>query len=131
MANFEEFDRGTRARFGTREEITIQRRGGCSARRRGAPWAAPAAVTLLADKNERLIAFRSAAASHPNAHAVRKVKGASHLVSAKAFCLYAGVDLSVTCRYPLVMDDGIGIVDLKQPGRPVTSSRAGTGRQPA
>ena len=85
----------------------------------------PEAVNLLYARDERIIGLRPARRDELDAYPVRSSRpGRPPMVSAKAFCEPIGADLTSARRYPLVLDDGIGRVDLKESGTVVTSNRA-------
>lgn len=82
----------------------------------------PEAVVLLYRRGERVIGFRPAVRGEDAAYDCRLGgKSAKHTrtVSGLAFCRHIGLT-GPSRRWPLVMEDGIGTVDLKQPGTPVT-----------
>jgi len=130
MARFEEFRR-VNARVPRGPTLTVTVRGALNLSR--AAWellGRPGAVTLLWDKGERIIGLKPAQPDALNAYRVIALGRYGRTVSAKAFCEFIGTDLSAARRYPLVLEDGIGCVDLRQPGMVVTSNRRKQVRAP-
>jgi hypothetical protein len=86
----------------------------------------PEAVVLLHNRKERVIAFRPAAEGDDSAYLCRgesqrsRTGRVTRTVSATAFCKHIGLALSESRRWPLVMRDGLGTVDLNQPGATVS-----------
>lgn len=107
--------------------VTIQKRGAFSLNARAfADLGDPNAVELLYDADERLIGIRPSTLDSRNAYPVRVVtKGSSsYLVTGTAFANYYGIPLGTARRWIGRMQDGMLILDLKEPGDEVTSNRA-------
>jgi hypothetical protein len=84
----------------------------------------PEAVQLLYDKDQRIIGIRPAGREAENTHRVRLSGRYTRVVSARAFCRHVGIE-GESRRWPLTMKDGIGHVDIGQPGVPVIRRRMG------
>ena len=127
MPNFEEFDR-KQAGNPQVPSVTLTSRGAISFS--FSAWeliGSPEAVKLLYDPDERIAAFKPAKKGERNAYVIRENRSV-RTVMATAFCAHIGVkDSGESRRWPLYVEDGIGCIDLKQPGDLVTSGRAGTG----
>jgi len=124
MPDFEIFKR-IHARASHGPTLTVTTRSALNLSR--AAWellGKPAAVTLLYAADERIIGLKPADRDAPNAYLVRVLGKYGRQVAARVFCRYIEADLSAARRYPLVLDDGIGCVDLREPGVVVTSNRA-------
>ena len=124
MPDFKIFKR-TNARAPHGPTLTVTSRGTLNLSR--AAWellGKPQAVTLLYAADERIIGLKPADRDAPNAYLVRVLGKYGRQVAARVFCRYIEADLSAARRYPLVLDDGIGCVDLREPGVVVTSNRA-------
>lgn len=78
----------------------------------------PEAVVFLYNRSERMIGLRPAANGDEDAYACRlnSRKSATRTVSSSAFIGHIGLATEESRRWPLIMRDGIGTVDLKQPG---------------
>lgn len=125
MPNWTAFDR--RSRPLTEDAlVTIQARGTFSvnlAARAGI--GDPEAVELLYDEAERLIGFRPVDSSHPRAYALRKQGHANNwIIGGQAFCKAFKIETDHAVRYVAAIDEGVLVVDLKQPGTDATGVRA-------
>jgi hypothetical protein len=112
--------------------LTIQKRGALSLNTAAyEALGSPKYVELLYDRDERLIGVRKASAATPHAYSVRGVGNneATRVVSGKAFLSYYGIPRDVARRWIAEVQDGMLVVDLKQPGIEVSghSSRAQKG----
>jgi hypothetical protein len=132
MSEFEVFDRGMLGRSWRRPRpaVTVHRCGRIAFN--GAAMAAlgsPPAVEYLADREGRVLGFRTA---EPGSRDAYRVSGKSHTASARLVLRYLEADLSVTRRYPLTESGGVPCIDLGQPGELVTyrSVRAVAGSRP-
>ena len=102
--------------------VTIQKRGAISLNIAAfEALDSPEQVELLYDREERLIGIRPATADTPHAYAVRGVgnKGATRVVSGKAFLSYYGIPRGVARRWTAEKRDNMLVVDLKEPGTEV------------
>jgi hypothetical protein len=123
---FETFKR-QRAPVSQDPAVTIQKRGTFSLNAPAyAGLESPEAVELLFDREERLIGIRKVDPSTEHAYMVRPLGrgGNNWLVSGRAFTVYYGIPTEVARRWPGRMDDGVLLVDLKEPGVEVTGNRA-------
>lgn len=88
----------------------------------------PKAVELMFSRADRVIGIRPVDPSEPHAYMPRTVaKNNGHgpyVVSGAAFMNYFGIDLGETKRYPVAVQNGTLVVDLKQPGTPVALTRS-------
>ena len=128
MANWEVFQR--RAAPGVSQPfVTLQKRGTMSLN--AAAFEAlgePEAVELLFDRGERLLGFRPVDPSAAHAYKPRKQgRTANYVVSGMALTQYFGIETDTARRYAEVQD-GVLVVDLKQPGSDATGVRAGSGK---
>jgi len=84
----------------------------------------PEAVELLFDREDRRIGIRAVDPSTEHAYLVRPLgRSSSWLVSGRAFTVYYGIPTEVAHRWVARMDEGMLIVDLKEPGAEVTGHR--------
>ena len=89
----------------------------------------PEAVELLYDADERLVGFRSVDPSNPRAYRLRRQGHANNwIIGGQAFTKAFHIDTDTAMRYPATIDDGVLVVDLKQPGTDATGVRARTGK---
>lgn len=124
---FEVFKR-QRAPVSTEPAVTIQKRGTLSLNAAAyESLEAPEAVELLYDRSERLIGMRKANPSTDHAYAVRPLGkgGRNWLISGRSFSAYYGIPTESARRWSARVDEGMLIVDLKQPGTQVTGARGG------
>lgn len=85
----------------------------------------PDAVELLYDRAERIVGLRPAAQSLLHAFPVRSQRSTDTvIISAHGFLRNYSIDNSTSLRRSAWMDDGVLCVDIKEPGRVVTSNRA-------
>lgn len=85
----------------------------------------PAAVELLFDRAEQIVGLRPAAQSLLHAFPVRSQRSTDTvIISAHGFLRNYSIDNSTSLRRSAWMDDGVLCVDIKEPGRVVTSNRA-------
>jgi hypothetical protein len=108
--------------------LTIQRKGVFSLNRAAFElMGEPEAVELLYDPDSKLIGLRKSDPEVHHAYVVRSLGGrggdSTFLISGMAFTNYYGIDTSTTTRRTPSVDGDILIVDLKDPGTPVTSNR--------
>jgi hypothetical protein len=75
----------------------------------------PEAVVLLWDKGERLAGFRPASTGEHAAYRIRLNGSRTRQISGSAFRSYIGLE-GGSRRWPIFMEGGVGVVDLKQPG---------------
>jgi hypothetical protein len=130
MAEFETFKRGGMPSRGE-PAVTIQKRGALSLNAAAYETiGSPGYVELLYDREERRIGIRASDLS-PHAYVVRGVgeNEATHVVSGKAFLNYYEIPRGVARRWIAEEQDGILVIDLKQPGTDVSghNSRAHQG----
>jgi hypothetical protein len=80
----------------------------------------PKAVELLYSPAEQLVGIRAADPAEPHAYVPRtaaKNKGhGPYIVSGAAFFSHYGIIMDKTVRFDVTVNDGILIIDLKQPG---------------
>lgn len=105
--------------------VTIQRRGTFSFNKAARAAIGDAdAVELLYDADERLIGFRPVEPSHPRAYALRKQGRANNwIVGGQAFTKSFKIGTDTAMRYVAAAQDGVLVVDLKQPGTDATGVR--------
>jgi hypothetical protein len=124
MPNFEVYERQNSYGAGRRRggnTVTVHRAGVVSFSAVAmAVLGNPRAVVYLIDKDDRLLGFRAVEPGTPNAS---MVGGSGHTASAASVLKYMKADLSQSRRYPLVEIDGVQVIDLKEPGTPVTINR--------
>ena len=128
MPNFEVFTRKT-ARLGKKPSVTIQRKGIMSFNQAAYDAiGSPKAVELLYDRADRIIGVRPAAdPDAPHAYQPRGAVGKDYgpyLVSGTAFVHHYGIDVSVSRRYPVTIEDGVLCIDLKKDGTVITGNRS-------
>jgi hypothetical protein len=122
---FETFKR-QRAKPGGGPELTIQRRGTFSLNQ--AAYEAlgrPQVVELLYDVEERLVGIRKVDTDTPHGYVVRPLgRGSTHLISGTAFTNWYDIETLVARRWSAtVSEDGMLVIDLKQPGAETVSNR--------
>jgi len=76
----------------------------------------PPAVTLLFDREKRMVGFRVAELSQEHAYAVRvNAKGTTHMVSGALFTRHYGIPTEVASRWlGRINYDGMLTIDLKE-----------------
>lgn len=123
---FEVFKR-QRAPVTTEAAVTIQKRGTMSF---NAPayeaLGLPKAVELLYDREDRVMGLRKVDPSADHAYKIRPLgKGnTTWLLSGTAFTAYYGIPTDVARRWTgEVNEDGVLVLDLKQPGTEVAANR--------
>lgn len=126
MTEFEVYSR-TRAANSTEAAVTLTAYGILALNKQA--WeilGKPEAIVLLYARTERVIGIRPAAQGEDGAYPCRANGRHSKAISASAFFRYMSIPIGKTAaergvsyRLPLVMQDGIGTVDLKQQGTPV------------
>ena len=85
----------------------------------------PKAMRFLYDREKKLIGFQPAEISDDHAYPVRNnSKGTSHLVSGMLFTSYYDIPTEVARRWEATLKAGVLTIDLKKPGKEVTSNRA-------
>jgi hypothetical protein len=125
MPDFEIYDRRSSSTLkGGRRgaTVTVTRRGYMSFSPEAfARLGSPQAVLYLIAKDERLIGFRPCKPRDENAHSV---SGRIHSMSASALLKHMGIAHDEARRYDLQAEDGQPPhIDLKQPGKAVSSNR--------
>lgn len=115
--------------------VTIQRRGVISLNAAAhAAIGSPEAIELLYDRDERLVGLRAVDATAEHAYPIRGQAGkpsGPFMVSGTAFVRHYGIDTSASRRWLGSAEDGLLVIDLKQPGTVVTSNRGGTSSKDA
>lgn len=84
----------------------------------------PTYFEFLYDPKDRIVALRPLDRETQFSYPVRDLKsarGGTYSVSAKAFMLYYGLDMSSSIRRTAFLEDGLLCVDLKEPGVDVTN----------
>jgi hypothetical protein len=114
--------------LGKKPSVTIQRKGIMSFNQAAYDAiGSPKAVELLYDRAERIIGVRATDPDTPHAYqprgAINKDYG-PYLVSGTAFVHYYGIDVSVSRRYPVTVEDGMLCIDLKKDGTVITGNRS-------
>ena len=107
--------------------VTIQRKGPFSFNQAAFElMGSPEAVELLYDKDTERVGFRPVAPGRPQAFPVRAQgkNSVTHVVAGQSFARHYEVDTSVARRYPVAMEDGILILDLRGDSVDVTGPRA-------
>lgn len=85
----------------------------------------PLAVTLLYNRQRRLIALRPTDPTSPRAYPLRaQSSGATHLVAATAFTQHHQIDTTTARRYGVQIVDHVLVIDLNQDAPEVTGPRA-------
>ena len=128
MANFETFRRSL-VPLRSKPAVTIHVRGTVSLNASAvAALGSPAAVELLYDKVLRIVGFRATDPKKDTAHALRPTADGTgpSVVSALTFLRFHDLQPAVSRRWEAYLDDGVLCVDLRLPGVPVTSNRAGS-----
>jgi len=129
MPNFEVYQRSNSNRHYREPMVTVERRAQIALN----PAALhalgyPDAITFLVDKDERLLGFRPAGIVENSGRKKAVGDGAivrpQGIVAAVRVLRYMEADLSASRRYPLIVLDGVHCIDLKEPGKVVTSNRA-------
>jgi hypothetical protein len=128
---FQVFEKGS-APVSSVPAATIQKRGLISLNRTAFELLhSPEAVELMWDPDERLIGFRSAPLSNPNAYPVRAQNASSSkgpvLIAGSLFTRFIGLDTSEAKRWVPTLNDDILVIDLNTPGQKVTSNRSRAG----
>src|SRR5688572_7722640 len=124
MPNWTTFDRRSRP-VANEAYVTIQRRGTFSFNQAARTAIGdPEAVELLYDVDERLVGFRSIDPSSPRAYRLRKQGNANNwILGGQAFTKTFGINTDTAMRYLATLEDGVLVVDLKQPGTDATGPR--------
>lgn len=123
--SFETFMR-QRAPVTGEPSVTIQKRGTLSLNVPAySALGSPEAVELLFDRDQRLMALRAVDPSAESAYPIRPLgRGSTWLVSGKAFTKYYGIETGSAHRWTGRVEDGLLIVDLKEPGTDVSMGRS-------
>lgn len=143
---FEVFNPQTAPRT-ARSLVTVKKRGALSLNEAAYGFLSqPEAVELLFNRTERVIGIRLVSPTSPRAHRVRKQRGRSYAVSARAFLNYYGIMPEVSVRYVAHQRGNMVTVDLKEegllieprtergaagPGTSRTGRQQGSGKTPA
>lgn len=108
-----------------RPEVTIQKKGMLSMNASAHhALGRPDAVELLWDAEQRVIGLRPVATDSPQAYPLRSVgTGNSFVISGTAFFAFFGISPEAPKRRDVKVEDGVLILDLKDPGRDATSNR--------
>ncbi len=116
MDGFETFDR-VHSRIVKTPLVTLQTRGYMSLNLAAyEALKSPKAVELLFNRVERIIGIKKVDPSIVHAVFVRKqANSPSYMISAKSFTNLYDIDTAVAKRYKAEMQNGILLVDLKQP----------------
>jgi hypothetical protein len=124
MPKWTTFDRRSRP-IADEAYVTIQRRGTFSFNQTARTAIGnPEAVELLYDVDERLIGFRPVDPSNPRAYRLRKQGHANNwILGGQAFTKTFRINTDTAKRYLATVDDGVLVVDLKQPGSDATGVR--------
>lgn len=123
--NFTTFDRRSARRALSTPELTIQSKGAISMNAAAyEAMGSPGAVELLFDDAQRVMGLRKVGDSTPHAYPIRPIgKGATYVLSAKAFFAFHDLPLGEPVRRVVTIEDDVLIVDLKDPGRVAISNR--------
>jgi hypothetical protein len=102
--------------------VTIQKRGTLSLNVPAyVALGSPDAVELLFDREQRLMALRAVDPSAESAYPIRPLgRGSTWLVSGKAFMKFYGIETGGARRWAGRIEDGLLILDLKEPGTDVS-----------
>ena|SRR6266699_1955899 len=127
--NFEVFSR-TSVPLSKDPAVTIQHRGSLSLNKSAyVLLGSPTAVQLMYDRSSRVIGIRATADGAADAYVPRAATkdgdAGPFLVAGKAFLSHFRIEMKQTKRYLVTVEDGILLVDLKQPGTTITGSRNG------
>jgi hypothetical protein len=113
--------------------VTIQKRGTISINKAAqAALGEPEAVELLYDAAEKIVGLRPVEATAQHAYPLRSQSGKEvgpFIIAGTAFTKYYGIDTTVSRRWVAQMTEGILMVDMKEPGTPVTSNRTAGRKQ--
>lgn len=126
---FETFKR-QRVPLTTEPAITIQKRGTVSINMPAyEAMGSPKTIELLFDRDQRLMGMQKVDPPTAHSYTVRPLgKGNTWLISGIAFMNYYGIKTDVARRWiGHVNDDGLLVIDLKEPGTEVAGNR-GRGR---
>ena len=114
--------------------VTIQKRGAISLNKAAyLALESPEALELLYDRESKLLGLRKADPKSEDAYPVRPLgrSDSTWLVSGKAFASYYGIETDVARRRMALLEDGILVLDLKEPGKETSSNRSPQTAQPA
>ncbi len=123
--NFETFDKRS-GRYAKAPEVTIQSKGAVSLNAAAARLLGDAdAVEMLYDKEQQVVGIRPVPSQTAHAYPMRAVgpQGGTFVIACKAFFAYYGVPLGQPVRREVTMDNGVLILDLKDPGRVAIANR--------
>jgi hypothetical protein len=125
--SFETFDRRV-GRMSKVPEVTIQSSGSVSMNVAAATLiGVPAAVELLYDREQQVFGIRGVVGEPAHAYPLRQVKNRmTYLVACKAFFGYYDIPLPRSVRREVRAEDGVLIVDLKDPGRAASATPRGS-----
>lgn len=131
MAEFETFTRRMIPLVKT-PSVTIQKRGMMSFNKAAhVALGSPKAVELLFDKTRKIIGIRPVDPEVDHAYPVRSQTNKDdgpYMVSGAAFTKYYGIATDEARRWNADLEDGILCIDLRHPGKVVTSNRSGSAR---
>jgi hypothetical protein len=117
-SDFEKFTRKL-IPLGKQPTVTVQKRGNLSLSNSAyVALGSPKAVSLLYNREERIVGLEPADPDDPDAYPPRPVGGrrtGSLLVTAGAFVHHYGIDATIPRRYNATVEDGILTFDLKKP----------------
>lgn len=118
------FDKRT-APLVKRPEVTVQAKGTLSMNASAYhALGEPKAVELLYDPAETVIGIRPVPEDEPHAYPIRPVaSGSTYVISGSAFFAWFEIPLVAPRRRDVAVDQGVLIIDLKDPGRDATSNR--------
>ena len=123
---FEEFDK--RAATASKSPfVTIQRKGPFGLNKAAfEAMGEPEAVSLLYDRDEKLIGFKPVPLTYARAFPVRAQgkNAVTYMVAGQSFTRHYGIDTSTARRYAVEMRDGVLVLDLNSPSGDVTGPRA-------
>ena len=133
LSNFETFTRRL-APLGNCPYVTIQKRGILSLNRIAfMALGAPAAVELLYNRTDQVVAIKGASIEVPHAHALRAVGRATvpntYVLAAMSFLQHYGIASTKSLRREAGVSDGVLLIDLKVEGTLVTSNRSARDRE--
>ena len=109
--------------------VTIQKRGLLSFNKAAhVALGEPAAVELLYNRTDRIIAVRGVDDDVPHAYKFRHIGGqksdpTTFIVGATAFVNHYNIPTEVSVRRPATNEEGVLLIDLKDEGTVVTGNR--------
>ncbi len=128
---FEAFDKRRVGR--TKQALMTIQRGGTFSFNKSAYdlLEQPDALELLYDRERDAVGFRSVKEENPRGFPVRTQgkNSVSYMVAGQAFTNHYEIDTSTARRYPVKLEDGILVLNLRGDSIDVTGPRAGKGRK--